>query len=107
MQRKSRLYDTARWRKSRIAFLSLPENALCVYCKRAGRRVAAEAVDHIKPHRDDPRLFWNTANWQALCGRCHNAKAAQEQGAVPQGRVVSKGCGLDGMPLDPDHRWNR
>ena len=30
------------------------------------------------PHRSDPVLFWDEANWAALCKRCHDAKTARE-----------------------------
>lgn len=31
----------------------------CVRCKEKGRLVPATVVDHIKPHRGDPDLFWD------------------------------------------------
>ncbi|TIX60322.1 MAG: HNH endonuclease, partial [Mesorhizobium sp.] len=40
----------------------------CRYCP-----APANVVDHIKPHRGDMRLFWNRANWQPLCTRCHSS----------------------------------
>jgi 5-methylcytosine-specific restriction endonuclease McrA len=33
----------------------------------------AKVVDHIKPHKGDKARFWDSCNWQALCGWCHNA----------------------------------
>jgi 5-methylcytosine-specific restriction protein A len=33
-------------------------------------------VDHIKPHKGDRGLFWELANHQALCKRCHDRKTA-------------------------------
>ena len=43
-----------------------------------GRVVPATIVDHVVPHRGDPDLFWDEANWAALCKRCHDAKTARE-----------------------------
>jgi 5-methylcytosine-specific restriction protein A len=40
--------------------------------------VLATVVDHIVPHRGDQRLFWDEANWAALCKPCHDAKTARE-----------------------------
>jgi 5-methylcytosine-specific restriction protein A len=40
--------------------------------------VPATVVDHIVPHRGDPVLFWDEANWQGLCKLCHDAKTARE-----------------------------
>jgi 5-methylcytosine-specific restriction enzyme A len=37
-------------------------------------------VDHITPHRGDERLFWDTANHQAMAKRCHDPKTAREDG---------------------------
>ena len=39
--------------------------------------MAANVVDHIKPHRGDSALFWNTENWQSLCDKCHNSKTGK------------------------------
>jgi 5-methylcytosine-specific restriction enzyme A len=65
-----------RWRRARQAFLA--RHPLCVMCAAAGRLESATVVDHIVPHRGDTRLFWNKANWQSLCGRCHASKTARE-----------------------------
>ncbi|WP_409558335.1 HNH endonuclease [Achromobacter animicus] len=63
---------------------------------------AAEVTDHIVPHRlaealaseDADRiataraLFWDRANWQPLCWRCHSRKTAREDGAFGNRRRV-------------------
>jgi 5-methylcytosine-specific restriction protein A len=96
----------ARWRLARAAFLSHPENALCVLCKRRGHLAAARVVDHIIPHRGDLRLFWNSSNWQPLCFACHNEKAGKEGVNYRTGKpVIAKGCDESGLPLDPNHPW--
>ena len=71
----ARGYDH-RWQKARKRFLQL--HPLCEECKRKGRVVLATDVDHIKPHRGDPVLFWDIDNWQALCHSCHSQKTARE-----------------------------
>jgi len=58
-------------------------------CKAGGFLVPATRVDHILPvaGAQDAR-FWDAANHQALCERCHNSKTSRErseQGAE-QGR---------------------
>lgn len=71
-------YD-ARWRKARLRFLR--QNPLCVECQRHGKLTPATVVDHIRPHKGDPVLFWDSENnWQALCATCHNRKTAREDG---------------------------
>jgi 5-methylcytosine-specific restriction protein A len=47
-------------------------------CAAAGRLVPATVVDHVVPHRGNQRLFWDPANWAALCKPCHDAKTARE-----------------------------
>ena len=63
--------------------------------------VVATEVDHITPHRGDRRLFFDGQNLQPMCRSCHAQKTARE--------VLGKGPGADeqGMPLDPNHHWNR
>jgi 5-methylcytosine-specific restriction protein A len=66
----------SRWRRARTAFLA--QHPLCADCQVRGRVVPATVVDHVVPHRGSPEVFWNDANWQGLCKRCHDAKTARE-----------------------------
>lgn len=68
-------YDR-RWERARLIFLS--KNPLCVVCQERGIVSASREVDHIKPHRGDPALFWDETNWQALCKTCHSRKTMRE-----------------------------
>ena len=65
----------SRWRKASKRFLEA--HPLCEECKRQGRYVKATVVDHIEPHRGDPKLFWDEGNWQALCKPCHDRKTGK------------------------------
>lgn len=67
-----------RWQKARRTFLF--EHPLCEECLKRGEITAATDVDHIKPHKGDSKLFWDTSNWQALCHRCHSRKTVLEDG---------------------------
>lgn len=88
------------WRRQRKVFLLL--HPLCTFCEESGRVRAATVVDHIKPHKGDVVLFWDTDNWQSLCKQCHDAaKQAEEK------RGYSTAIGLDGYPIDPKHPANR
>lgn len=69
------LYATARWQRERRLFLD--RHPLCVDCAELGAVEVATDVDHIAPHRGDRRLFFDRANWQALCHRCHSRKTAR------------------------------
>ena len=66
------------WQRYRKGFLT--EHPLCVSCKTKGRIVPAMVVDHIKPHKGDSSLFWDTSNHQALCKTCHDRKTASKDG---------------------------
>ena len=83
----------ARWQRARTHFLN--EHPLCCYCEREKRISAATVVDHIKPHKGDEVLFWDSDNWQALCQRCHNTTKAQEEGRHRKRPRI----GLDGYPV--------
>ena len=70
-------YDRA-WQQYRLRFLAV--NSLCVSCKTKGRYHSATVVDHIKPHKGNNTLFWDTSNHQAMCKTCHDRKTAREDG---------------------------
>lgn len=71
---KERGYDRE-WQRASKDFLR--KHPLCVECLKKGKLTAATDVDHIVPHRGDRRLFWDTSNWQSLCGTCHKQKTAR------------------------------
>lgn len=87
-----------KWQRARAEYLA--QHPLCVMCERQGRVVASTVVDHIEPHKGDPKLFWRRSNWQALCKPCHDSvKQRQEKGgSIPGGDA-------QGMPTDPGHHW--
>ena len=94
------LYNTKRWRTIRAIVLS--EEPTCRMCKRLGKITPADTVDHIKPHKGDLQLFYDRDNLQALCASCHSgAKRIQET------KGYSKGCDVDGLPLDDGHWWGK
>ena len=68
-------YDS-RWQKASRAYLQA--YPLCVSCMKRGRYTRATVVDHIVPHRGDPKLFWDRTNWQSLCKQCHDRKTMTE-----------------------------
>lgn len=63
---------TGTWETARKAFLRrFPR------CRRCGG--VATVVDHITPHRGDQSLFWDKANWQPLCTKCHSGAKQREE----------------------------
>jgi 5-methylcytosine-specific restriction protein A len=71
-----RWYHSARWRLARLAFLR--RHPQCAACLTRDVHEPATIVDHLIAHRGDGALFWNEANWQALCKPCHDAKTRTE-----------------------------
>lgn len=46
-------------------------------CHEQGRATPVYQVDHVVPHRQDERLFWDMeGNWQSLCRECGARKSA-------------------------------
>lgn len=86
----------SRWQKARHYFLL--KHSLCVYCEKQGRTTAATVVDHIKPHKGDMELFWDSSNWQPLCKMCHDSIKAREE-VRGEALVV---FGVDGYPINGD-----
>ena len=66
----------SKWRRASKQYLQ--SHPLCVKCLSEGRYTAATVVDHIKPHRGDSTLMWDSNNWQALCKPCHDKKTGYE-----------------------------
>lgn len=75
--------DGAEWKRRSKRFLR--EHPFCA-CGCGGW---AEVVDHIKPHKGDPALFWDEGNWQSLTKRHHDQKTAREDGGFGNGRRLA------------------
>lgn len=95
----ARGYGT-KWQKARAEFLKM--NPWCRYCAQIGRHTRATLVDHREPHRRDWKKFWDRNNWVPSCATCHNGMKQQLEKSGTE-----RGCDESGMPLDPNHRWNR
>jgi len=74
------LYKQSRWKAAKNAFLE--QHPVCVICDLK----LATVVDHIRPHRGDLALFWDSGNWQSLCVVCHNRKSAREKRGQANGQ---------------------
>lgn len=82
------LYNKRKWRAYSKAFRE--SRPLCVRCQAEGRLVPTQVCDHIVSHRGDLGLFWDTANHQPLCKRCHDLKSAKEDGGGRQNLPASE-----------------
>ena len=74
---KQALYKTTRWTNASKAYRQA--HPLCVLCEAEGYTRPSTVTDHKTPHGGDEAMFWNEANWQALCQRHHNAKSSYER----------------------------
>jgi 5-methylcytosine-specific restriction protein A len=62
------------------AYLRQNPFAVDIYNHFGGRIYRAECVDHIIPHKGDPRLFWDPSNFQGLTLADHARKTNSEDG---------------------------
>jgi len=95
-----RLYDSVRWRK--VAKRQLSLYPLCAMCEKMEVVTAASIVHHIIPHKDDPVLFWDEGNLESVCASCHSGVKRMEEI-----HGYSQAAGVDGMPIDPKHPFNK
>lgn len=79
------------WRKLRTLVLS--ENPMCEMCGRP-----ATDVDHA----DNDPTNNSRDNLSSLCHECHSRKTQADMG-----KQVKYGCDEHGIPLDPNHHWNK
>lgn len=77
--------------------MKLRENPLCEECERINLLTSAVMVHHIIPIEDGGEpLDWE--NLMSLCDPCHCKKHSNAKEDVG-------GCGVDGLPVHPDHPW--
>lgn len=93
-------YSTAAWQ--RLRRLKLSETPLCETCALRGRKVIAEAVDHIVSIASGGDAFPLLDGLRSLCTPCHSTKTNAIDRRGGKG-VAIKGCDVNGLPLDPDH----
>lgn len=92
------LYKTRTWKSLRAA--QLRKDGMCAMHLEMGQLVAADTVDHKRPHRGNMELFVDPKNLQSLCRTCHSShKQRQEH------RGTLGGADESGMPLDPNHSF--
>ena len=79
-------YDRQLWRgPNGLRYVVLARDPVCRICQRRPSTVA----DHIKPHKGNWVLFCSLENLWGICGPCHDAKTAREDGGfgnrIPSG----------------------
>lgn len=68
-------YKQEKWRRLSIYYRKL--HPLCAQCELEGRVTASQMVDHLKPTKTHPELFFEWSNLRALCNPCHNRVGAK------------------------------
>ncbi|MGV3515613.1 HNH endonuclease [Luteitalea sp.] len=73
-----RWYNTQRWQRLRRQVLLDEPLCMCRWCEGGKKRVRpSTVVDHKRPHRGDPILFWDRENLQGMNKRCHDSKTGR------------------------------
>lgn len=78
----------------------LATDPCCVMCRLNNIIKLAQEVDHIIPLEAGGTN--DLSNLQGLCREHHYKKTCSDQGKTYKQRM-----GVDGLPQDPDHHWNR
>lgn len=101
-------YKSKRWARLRKA--QLARHPYCQCPHHDGKKLRADhpdfgrpVVDHITPHREDPRLFWDARNLQSMTKACHDK---YKQSAERGGAGFLSGCDEHGWPLSKEHEWH-
>lgn len=94
--RRTIALNSSAWQKLRATVLE--GEPLCRQCTQYGLHTPATDVDHISGDPSDNTLD----NLQPLCHECHSRKTARDHG-----KQVYGGCDVNGIPLDPEHPWNK
>jgi 5-methylcytosine-specific restriction protein A len=74
------LYKLPGWQRVREA--QLARQPLCERCLERGIVTAANVVNHRRRHRGDQMLFFDPANHESCCKRCHDREIQREERAV-------------------------
>ncbi len=88
-----RMYNNRTWKALRQA--QLAHEPLCRMCLDVGTVTVGRVVDHVKPHKGDPALFYDPLNLATLCLTHHNSTKQREERT---GRKV-QAIALDGWPV--------
>lgn len=80
------LYATSQWKgKKGLRLKHLSKQPFCVACREEGKTFIESIpdvaiVDHIRPHRGRPELFFDEDNLQTMCKSHHSKKTIQDMG---------------------------
>ncbi|MEO1747630.1 MAG: HNH endonuclease signature motif containing protein [Pseudomonadota bacterium] len=82
MQPGRKLYNTARWRRTRLVVFRR-DSFTCQMCGQIEGDPSKLHCDHIEKHNGNEQLFFDYNNLQTACIPCHNStKQSQEKRAT-------------------------
>jgi hypothetical protein len=93
-------YNTAVWKALRA--VKLEQTPFCQHCLARGQYRLGTHVDHVVAISKGGDPFPPLDGLSVLCHPCHNQKTSGVDRPGGSGLAV-KGCGPDGLPLDPEH----
>ena len=76
-----RWYKTGRWQRLRWMVLER-DMFTCFRCGKATAETSRLVAHHVRPHRGDPTLFWDTDNIKCACKECHDGPIARDEAAA-------------------------
>lgn len=71
-------YKTARWQALRWSVLER-DLFTCRLCRRIEADTSQLVADHTLRHGGNEALFWDAANLQCLCKRCHDSTKQSDE----------------------------
>lgn len=83
----------AAWDRASAAFKCA--HPLCLGCQAIGRIEPATVTDHVKPHRGDMAVFWDSSLWQPACDWHHNEVKQRLERLFDQGLASVSDLRLD------------
>lgn len=83
-------YLSSKWRGVKgLRTMHLAKQPFCVVCKEEGKPFnkcipEVAIVDHIRPHRGRPNIFFDPDNLQTMCKSHHSKKTIRDMGGFGQ-----------------------
>jgi 5-methylcytosine-specific restriction protein A len=93
-------YSTRKWKAFRLQ--QLRAHPLCAYHLKRNQYVPAGIFDHVNPKDKYSLETFYRGPFQSLCKGCHDSAGQKED---KRGHII--GCDIHGVPLDPEHHWNK
>ena len=93
-------HGSAEWKRAR-RIAKIEAKYTCARCHAFLPGKGQLHTHHRKPLSKSMALALHPANFQVLCGACHNF--LEPRSGTPR---LKSGCDEQGMPLSADHPWN-